>query len=135
ALEVGSDDIKNIDSIVVDHLQPTYKSVQGFFQKSWTDQKDGFAGGVQLDWISYLIAGGLFYGTQPITSTRYEDNPGLYHETMIASPDYMTLISQYDCAKAFLEFQTWLEDRRKLTLPGLEILRLKTNLIAYALRL
>ena len=135
ALELGSDDIKSIDSIVVDHLQPTYKSVQGFFQKSWTDQKDGFAGGVQLDWISYLTAGGLFYGTQPIVSTRYEDNPGLYHKTMIASPDYMTLISQYDCAKAFEEFKIWLEDRRKLTLPSLEILRLKSTLIAYALKL
>jgi hypothetical protein len=135
ALEIGSDDIVDIQSLAVDHLQPTYKEVKGFFYRSWTDQTDGFAGGVELDRISYLQAGGLFYGSEPIVSTRYEDNPGVYHETMIASPEYMTLLSQEGCPVAFTEFKAWLEDRRQQVLPNVEAPRLKTNLTAYSVKL
>jgi hypothetical protein len=135
ALEIASDDIVDIQSLALEHLQTTYKEVKGFFYRSWTDQTDGFAGGVELDRISYLQAGGLFYGSEPIVSTRYEDNPGIYHEKMIASPEYMTLLSQEGCPVAFTEFKAWLEDRRQQVLPNIEVVRLKTNLTAYATKL
>lgn len=135
ALELASDDIVDQTQLQIEHLEPTYKEVRGFFQRSWTEQTDGFAGQVSLDRINYLQAGGLFYGTQPIASTRYEDNPGVFHKTMVTSPDYVTLLSQQVCDDAFAEFETWLEDRRQQTLPYLEIISFPAKLIAYTLNL
>lgn len=134
-LELASDDIADLNAVQVQHLAPTYKEIRAFFQRSWTEQTDGFAGAISLDRINYLQAGGLFYGTQPITSTRYEDNPGVFHSTMITSPDYVTLLSQQVCDDAFAEFETWLEDRRQQTLPSLELISFPAKLSAYDLKL
>jgi len=136
ALELTGDDVLDISSISVDQLPPTYKDARGLFQRSWTDQTDGFAGGVSLDRISYLKRGGLFYSNSGAdTDQRYIVNPALYHRTMVASPDYVTLISNATCVLAYAQFVTWLDDRRDQTLPYLEVLRLKTRLTAIGLRL
>lgn len=131
AQEISSDDIVDIASLSLEHLLPTYKEIRGYFQKSWTAQTDGFAGGVPLDRVSYLQNGGLFYRTFESGTDDYTTRPATLHATMIDSPDLVTLISQEVCTDALAEFETWLAFRKAQLMPYLEVLKFKTNLRAY----
>lgn len=118
-VNVGEDDIVPRTAFDLEHLLPEYYRYQAYAHKNWTVQST-LSDILNPDEKARFSRKGQYALQSLVGGTTYDVAPELYHKTLSTSPPIETLLSWADDA-SIIYLTTWMETRRAMFLPWLEI--------------
>jgi len=118
-VDIVEDDIIPQTAFDVQHLTPEYYQYQAYAHKNWTVQNT-LSELLQPDEQARFTRKGQYALQTLVGGTTYALAPELYHKTLSTSPPIETLLSWEDDS-SIVDLTQWMETRRAMFLPWLEI--------------
>lgn len=131
--QILEDDIDE-GSFRLDHSTPLYYQYQAYMSRNWFVQTD-LASSLTPDEQAVWTRKGIYLLQAPGVGTTYNDAPELYNKSLTVSPVVDTLLSGGfdELDLPFLEI--WMDTRREMFLPWIEIVSITVGLDFYELEL
>ena len=134
ATDIVEDNIIPARAFKLDHLQPQFYRFQAYMSKNWLAQTD-LAASLTPDEQAVWRRPGIYLLQSAGVGTTYNDAPELYNKSLAVSPVLSTLLSGAfdELDLPFLE--TWMETRRAMFLPWIEVVSVTVGIEFYTLEL
>jgi hypothetical protein len=126
--------LDEIDDIDIERLEPRYHRLQALMARNWFTSDD-LAASLTAEERAALSRPGL-YGIQGNSvGSTYEEAPERYNLTLTESPVIETLLSGWNDEDDALVLDAWMEVRRAMFLPWLDLVTVTVDLTYYTLEL
>jgi hypothetical protein len=126
--------LDEIDDIDIERLDPQYHRLQALMARNWFTSDD-LAASLTAEERAALSRPGL-YGIQGNSvGSTYEEAPERYNLTLTESPVIETLLSGWNDEDDALVLDAWMEVRRAMFLPWLDLVTVTVDLTYYTLEL
>lgn len=122
------------NSFRVDPIQPKYFQFQATMSRNWSIQTD-LASSLSPDERGTFTRTGLYAIQYDGVGLDSENAPQLYHKTLVESPQIDTLLSGADDTEDDPKLRLWMDVRRAMQLPWLQVASGTVGIDAYAVEL
>lgn len=132
-VEIEFDDI-DVKTIKIDHTSPKYYKLQATMNRNWSSQAT-FATSMTPDERAVFTRKGLYQIQPDSVGVSYAESPELYSLSLTESPVLDTLLSGDNDETDVDDLQRWMERRRTMFLPWIEVFSFTVNLEFFELEI